>query len=199
MSKASSYRRSPPRNDVTVKVAASIEEMMQAFAIRSAVFMADQNCPYAEEFDGNDFTATHIVAYEGEEPAACMRIRYFGDFAKLERFAVRREYRSMPIINALAHFSIDLCRQKGYTKMHAHAQKRLVNLWGRFGFRPEGEMFHFSDHEYVTIVANFDRLDDALGIDSDPMLLVRPEGKWDQPGILDFSQQRAPTNPLGGV
>ena len=98
-----------------------------------------------------------------------------------------------------AHFSIDLCRQKGYTKMHAHAQKRLVNLWGRFGFRPEGEMFHFSDHEYVTIVANFDRLDDALGIDSDPMLLVRPEGKWDQPGILDFSQQRAPTNPLGGV
>ena len=66
MTKASSYLPNSRRNDISVKVAWSIEEMMQAFAIRSAVFMADQNCPYAEEFDGNDFSATHVVAYEGE-------------------------------------------------------------------------------------------------------------------------------------
>ena len=66
MTTASSYVPNNRRNDVSVKVAGSIEEMMQAFTIRSAVFMADQNCPYAEEFDGNDFSATHVVAYEGE-------------------------------------------------------------------------------------------------------------------------------------
>jgi predicted GNAT family N-acyltransferase len=180
-----------------VKVAASIEEMMQAFAIRSAVFMADQHCPYAEEFDGNDFSATHIVAYQGEEPVACMRIRYFGDFAKMERFAVRKEYRHMAIVNALAHYSIDLCRQKGYRRMVAHAQKRLVRLWGRFGFVPNGQGFHFSDHEYVPMVGEFEAIDGALGLDSDPMVIIRPEGRWEEPGILDFSMQRAPSNPVG--
>jgi predicted GNAT family N-acyltransferase len=199
MTKASSYLPNSRRNDISVKVAGSIEEMMQAFAIRSAVFMADQNCPYAEEFDGNDFSATHVVAYEGEEPVACMRVRYFGDFAKLERFAVRKEYRRMSIINAVANFSIQLCRQKGYTKLHAHAQKRLVKLWARYGFAPSGDLFHFSDHEYVTIVGDFDRLDDALSISADPMVLVRPEGRWEQPGVLDFSRERTPTNPIGGA
>jgi predicted GNAT family N-acyltransferase len=198
MTTASSYVPNNRRNDVSVKVAGSIEEMMQAFAIRSAVFMADQNCPYAEEFDGNDFSATHVVAYEGEEPVACMRVRYFGDFAKLERFAVRKEYRRMSIINAVANYAIRLCRQKGYTKLHAHAQKRLVKLWARFGFAPTGDLFHFSDHEYVTIIGDFDLLDDAISVSADPMLLVRPEGKWEQPGVLDFSRERAPTNPIGG-
>jgi len=29
------------------------------------------------------------------------------------------------------------------------------------------------------------------------LMLIRPEGDWDRPGIYDRSQQRAPTNPVG--
>jgi len=47
-------------------------------------------------------------------------------------------------------------------------------------------------------VGDFERLDDAISMSDDPMLLVRPEGKWEQPGVLDFSRDRAPTNPIGG-
>ena len=36
-----------------------------------------------------------------------------------------------------------------------------------------------------------------LGRESDHLMLIRPEGDWDRPGIYDRSQERAPTNPVG--
>ena len=75
-------RTDRPRLSVTV--ARSLEDMMRVMTIRSAVYMAEQECPYDEEFDGNDFSATHLIGYVGNEPAACLRIRYFADFAKIE-------------------------------------------------------------------------------------------------------------------
>ena len=181
----------------TVDVARSMEHMMQAVAIRAMVYMAEQQCPYAEEFDGNDFSATHILAYVDGEPAATMRLRYFADFAKSERVAVRREYRKLGIGTLLYNHAIELCRRKGFSRLMGHAQKRLVPYWARFGFRPMGDTFHFSDHEYVPILLDIAARDDRLGLDSDHLILVRPEGDWDRRGVLEDSQIRPATNPIG--
>lgn len=195
---AASFLRRNYQPQITVKVASTIEEMMQAFAIRAAVFMADQQCPYAEEFDGNDFSASHIVAYVDDEPVATIRMRYFSDFAKIERMAVRKEYRGFATINSIIRYTLDLCQRKGYTRFLGHPQKRLVKFWSRYGFEPRGDIFHFSDHEYVTIVADFEPHEHRLTRETDPMVLTRPEGQWDHPGILERSMERAPTSPLGG-
>ena len=197
MNRESSYpHNGPPPVEVEVKVASSLEQLMQVFAIRSAVFMADQKCPYHEEFDGNDFSASHIVAYCDGEPAATIRLRYFSEFAKIERMAVRTEFRGYATVNPLIRYTLNLAQTKGYTKFLGHAQKRLVRFWSRYGFAPRGEEFHFSDHEYVTIVADFDAVDHSLTRDTEPMILTRPEGQWDKPGILELSTDRAPTNPI---
>ncbi len=182
---------------ITVKVAGSIEELMQAFVIRGAVFLSEQKCPYAEEFDGNDFTATHLIAMVGDEPAATMRLRWFADFAKLERVAVRQEFRTTLAARRLVRFGIELCRRKGYRTLYGHAQRRLVPFWRRYGFRPmdDGD-FHFSDHEYVAMCCAMQPGDDVIDLKSDPLVLCRPEGDWDRPGVLDHSAARAPTNPL---
>ena len=117
MNIVSSYpRNAPPQAEVTVKVASSLEELMQVFAIRSAVFMADQKCPYHEEFDGNDFSASHIIAYCDGEPAATIRLRYFSEFAKIERMAVRTEFRGYATVNPLIKYTLNLAQTKGYTK-----------------------------------------------------------------------------------
>ena len=84
---------------------------MQAFVVRAAVFMSEQHCPYAEEFDGNDFTATQILGVIGEEPVAAIRIRYFANFAKLERLAVRREFRGRAVAATVIEFALELCRR----------------------------------------------------------------------------------------
>ena len=188
-----------PRNqNVSVRVARSMEELMQAFAVRSAVFLSEQNCPYAEEFDGNDFTATQFVGFIGDEPASACRVRYFCDFAKLERVAVRREYRGTGIATEMIDFALELCRQKGYRKIYGHAQERLVPFWGRFGFEPiNTASFVFSDHEYVEILCELEPHPAPVAIGQDPMVIIRPEGAWDEPGVLEQSAERPATNPTG--
>jgi hypothetical protein len=36
---------------------------------------------------------------------------------------------------------------------------------------------------------------DAITADCDPLVMLRPEGAWDRPGVLDHSANRPATNP----
>lgn len=143
------------RGHVHVRIARSIEDMAKVFSVRSATFQAEQSCPYEEEFDGNDFCATQLLAYVGDDPAACIRIRYFGDFAKLERLAIRREYRSRRLSRPLVEAALAHCARKGFRRIYGHSRSDLVGFWQRLGFDviPERPPFWFSDVEYVEIVA----------------------------------------------
>jgi predicted GNAT family N-acyltransferase len=187
----------PPRYETSV--ARTMEDLMQVMMIRSLVYIGEQKCPYEEEYDGNDFCgATHLILRRDREPIGTLRIRWFADFAKLERVAVRSEYRGTRATLELVREAFRIAERKGYTKILGHAQARLVPFWARhFKFKQrENGGFHFSDHEYVEMVIELQPKDDALSIDSDPMVLVRPEGKWDEPGVLDWSADRPATNPL---
>ena len=188
---------SPRPRALSVTVARSIEDIMRVVSIRSAVYMAEQNCPYLEEFDGNDFAATHLIGYVGGEPAGCLRIRHFADFAKIERLAVRHEFRSTRLAFKLVRGGIDLCRMKGYRRLYGHAQKRLANFWGRFGFEtlPDGRELVFSDFDYVEMAMNTDPYPDAIRIGDDPYRILRAEGKWHEPGLLERSLKRGISRP----
>lgn len=78
---------------MTVRVARTFEDMAKIFSVRTATYMTEQLCSYDEEFDGNDFSGTHLLGEVSGEPAGCVRVRYFGSFAKIERLAVRPEFR----------------------------------------------------------------------------------------------------------
>ncbi len=171
---------------VTTKVAHTIEEMMQAFAVRAAVFLSELACPYTEEFDGNDFTATHFLGHVSGEPASTCRIRYFADFAKLERVAVRQEFRKSGVAGKMIGFALDLCRQKGYRKLHGHCEEHLLPFWQKFGFEPiDADSFFLLGHEYIEIECPLDPHPDPIEIGKDPMLFIRPEGAWDEPCALE--------------
>lgn len=180
-----------------VIVARTSEDVERALAIRAAVFMIEQNCPYDEEFDGNDRSCTHLLGYVDGEPAAAIRIRYFADFVKLERLAVLPRFRGVLIAREIVQSAIDFCRRKGYRKMYGHGQKRLLNFWARHGFKPMDKNYAlvFSDHEYVEISCDLEPHDDPITMYSDPRVFLRPEGLWDRPGILEKSAERPPTNP----
>lgn len=192
-----SYQRNLSANDVSVTVARTIDDFLRVVTIRSAVYMAEQECPFDEEFDGNDFSATHLIGYVGDEPAACLRIRYFADFAKVERLAVRREFRKTRLSFQISKAAIELCRAKGYRRIYAHAQKRLLNFFDRLGFRPleGGREFAFSDFDYVEIVLDTAPHPQAIALGADPYVLIRPEGRWHEPGILERSAIRPVTRP----
>ena len=195
-----SYRPGAEPGKVAVTVARTFEDLVRVASVRSAVYVGEQECPYEEEFDGNDLAATHLIGYTGNEPAGCIRIRYFADFAKIERLAVRHEFRNSRLSFSLVRAAIELCRVKGYTRMYGHAQKRLENFWSRFGFRQfeGGQELVFSDFGYVEMILDVERHPNAIAIGGDPYVMIRPEGRWHLPGILERSASRAVTNPSVG-
>jgi predicted GNAT family N-acyltransferase len=179
-------------DDVSITVVRSIEDFMRVVSVRSATFVAEQDCPYDEEFDGNDFSASHLLSYVGKEPVGCLRIRYFAGFAKLERLAVRHEFRNRHIGTRLMKAGVEFCRMKGYRRIYGRAQKDLLSYYVNMGWKPlEGSSeFFFSNYAYIEIVMDTDPNPNAIALGVDPYVLMRPEGRWDRPGVLDRSAQR---------
>ena len=192
-----SYSPDAAPGEVGITVARSFDDLARVIAVRGGVYMGEQECPYDEEYDGNDLSATHLLGYVGHEPAGCLRVRYFADFAKIERLAIRAEFRKTRVATQLIRAMILLCRKKGYSRIYAHSQARLVNFWTRFGFRvmEGGQDFVFSDFDYVEIIADMERDPDSVTIGTDPYVLIRPEGRWDIPGILENSASRPVVRP----
>lgn len=178
---------------VEVRVARTLDDIQRIAVVRALVYMNEQDCPYEEEFDGNDLAgATHLIAEAGGEPLGCLRLRWFRDFAKVERVCVRKHHRSGKAARAMMKAATEIIRRKGYTRYIGQVQSHLVPYWKRYGFthRTERGEFVFSDRAYAEMEAVYEPHPDALSADSDPLVLDRPEGDWDQPGPLDRSARR---------
>jgi len=177
-----------------IRVAHRLDEIMQVISLRAIAYMHEQSCPYHEEIDGNDFAgATHLIARLNGEPVGCVRLRWFAGFFKVERVAVLPRYRKSGLGAALLDASFELGAQKGYGHALGHVEPSIVGLWQRacgVTPRPERATLAFSDHEYVEVEKFIPKKEAAIHVDTDPMILLRPEGEWDQPGILDHSNNR---------
>jgi predicted GNAT family N-acyltransferase len=177
---------------IKVQVARNLEDLMKVFSIRAATYMHEQECPYGEEFDGNDLHASHFLGEIDGEPAGCLRVRYFADFVKFERLAVRHEFRTSKLAFKLVRAAIEHSRRKGYRRVYGHAREDLVRFWGTFGFRPlpDRPIFIFSGQPYVEMAGSIAPHPTPVTAMQDPFLIIRPEGAWDHPGPLDISAKR---------
>lgn len=187
--------RTDPQRILHTKIVSKQEDILKVFSIRSATYIAEQECPYEEEFDGNDYCSSHLLGYVNHEPVACIRIRYFAKFVKLERLAVRKEYRGSGIAAVIIESAIEYAKKKGFTKFYGHSRIDLIEFWERFGFQQiEGRPpLAFSDQDYVEIFYESDPHPDPISLSDGPYVLIRPEGQWDYPGILD------PQDRLSGI
>lgn len=142
-------RRSPK---VTAKVVSSLDEMQMIVAIRAQVFLGRPGWSYKHTFDENDHCASHIIGFVDDEPAGTMRIRWFGEFARFERIAIRAEYRSLILVNRLARVALRLCRKKGYERAGGLIFPTLVNFWRKYGAEPCGEVFHSEYGDVIPVM-----------------------------------------------
>ena len=175
-----------------VRIARSFDDLLMVYSVRSAVYIAEQECPFAEEFDGNDHCATHFIGFIKGEPAGCIRVRFFHDFVKLERLAVLKRFRKSTLAFELVRSGIDLARRKGFRRIYGHAREGLEAFWARFGGKPIGGDRHltFSGFRYTEMVLDVEPRPDAITLDCGGAVLLRPEGDWDKPGILEISATR---------
>jgi hypothetical protein len=166
---------------------------MDALAVRSICYMVEENSqaplPADQARDGNDLQATHLVTYLGQEPIGSARIRWFRDFAKIERTAFRPGYRHPRYIKFAANFAFSHIARKGYSKVITHGTAEYCLLWQRLlGFRPVNKpAAHYLGHDYFEVVKDLDVPDNGLSLDSSIEELFRVEGAWDAPSKYEGS------------
>ncbi len=173
---------------IGIKVIRTMDDLQKVMAIRAATYLVEQDMPYIEDVDGNDFTGTHLLGHVGNEPAGTLRIRYFASFAKFERLAVLPRFRGTRLAFRMIEAGIQFCQRKGYTSFYGHADPRVTRLWQRFGFKPRVDepVSYLTDQTYLQGDLTLPPVDDALTNREDPFVLLRPEGQWDRPGALEL-------------
>ncbi|MEK6634760.1 MAG: GNAT family N-acetyltransferase [Planctomycetota bacterium] len=136
------------------KVVTSQEDLMKVFVVRGIVFIEEQGVPYKIEHDEHDFSATHILGEENGEPFGAGRIRIVGEYAKLERIAIRKSYRGKGLSHKLTEFMIKVAKEQGFKKFKLHAQSYLKDFYQKHGFEVVGDMFKEAGIDHYLMIRN---------------------------------------------
>jgi predicted GNAT family N-acyltransferase len=168
-------------------VVRSLDDLQKVYILRALTYMAEQECPYEEEFDGNDLCALHLLALENGQPAGSLRIRFFSEFCKIERVCIDPRRRGGALLNFLMAHAFEIIARKGYKRALAYIQARLEQMWKHVMtcevIAREG--FGVSGFDYLTLDIPVPDHPEAIRFDSDPFVVLRPEGAWDEAGVLD--------------
>jgi len=116
--------------------------LSDAYAVRRAVFIEEQDVPESLEMDGKDEDATHFVLLDGTSPVGTARLRMpDGALAKPERVAVRSAYRGRGLGRRLMELVESEARAHGCPRATLHAQTRVVDFYERLGYEVTSEQF----------------------------------------------------------
>ena len=134
------------------RVCTTLDDLTKAYMVRAIVFIEEQQVAYAEEVDELEHSALHILGEMDGEPMAAARMRFLGEYAKLERIAVRKSWRGRGLGHELVEYMLELARERGFHRFKMHAQAHLVDFYRVHGFEPKGEMFQEARIDHFLMV-----------------------------------------------
>ncbi len=135
---------------VTVRCAQGEQEVADAIALRSAVFVDEQGVPAHEDVDGRDGEAVHLVAIddEGTVVGTC-RLLIDGPTLKLGRMAVAAPARRQGIGLRLLGLADAQAAGVGVERIVLGAQLTAVPLYEQAGYRTRSDVFLDAGIEHV--------------------------------------------------
>lgn len=110
--------------------------------LRRAVFMEEQGVSEAEEFDGLDSDAIHLLATVGGVPMGTARLFVTGSVGKIGRVCVLQQARGTGLGAALMRAACDHFRVLGgVDRVVLDAQIHALGFYQQLGFVAEGDEF----------------------------------------------------------
>jgi predicted GNAT family N-acyltransferase len=134
------------------RIVSNQDELIKVFIVRGIVFIEEQRVPYEIEMDEYENSALHILGEKDGQPIAAGRLRFLGDWAKLERIAVRLLFRNQGIGHAIVDYMLQVARERGFCKFKMHAQSHLLDFYSKHGFRAVGDMFKEADIDHYLMI-----------------------------------------------
>lgn len=114
---------------------APTQDIATCQALRRAVFIEEQGVSEADEVDGLDDAAIHLLAAVDGRPLGCARLLVQGETGKVGRVCVLAEARGTGLGAALMRAAVAECRKlPGVTKVKLGAQTHALGFYERLGF-----------------------------------------------------------------
>ncbi|MGB2317878.1 MAG: GNAT family N-acetyltransferase [Litorivicinaceae bacterium] len=149
-------------------------------AIRTRVFIEEQNIDPADEWDPTDQDAIHLLAERDGEPVGCARVT---DQRKIGRMAVLRDMRHKNIGSKILRAAITIIQEAGNTPTLG-AQINAMGFYANHGFLPEGPVFDDAGIPHRTMTITGDPRKTLMPLDGEslrfdtPTLLVAIEPRY---------------------
>jgi predicted GNAT family N-acyltransferase len=124
-------------------------EVAAALALREEVFCGEQGVSLAEERDGRDEEALHLVVVDDGVVVGTCRLLIEGTTVKLGRMAVSRTRRGLGLARALITEAEARARALGAERMELAAQLNAQALYDRAGYDSYGDVFLDAGIEHV--------------------------------------------------
>ena len=125
--------------EFTVEPATWSVDMAELRAIRTEVFVIEQEVPEDEEWDEFDAQSQHVIARDSEgRPIGTGRLT---PNRKIGRMAVVRDWRGRGVGEALLRVLLEQARARHFEQIEIHAQTHALAFYERAGFKAYGEEF----------------------------------------------------------
>jgi len=124
-----------------VKLAATQQELEDAFSIRKEVFIHEQHVPEEEEIDQYEDTSAHFVLYENGQPIGAGRFRSLDGIGKVERICVLQENRKSGAGKEIMNKIEEYAKENGFASLKLNAQTHAIPFYTRLGYEIVSEEF----------------------------------------------------------
>jgi len=114
-------------------------DLTNCHALRRTVFIEEQNVSEADEMDGLDAEAIHLIATCDGKPAGTARLLIRGETGKIGRVAVLREHRGTGLGAAIMRQAEEALRSRpGVTRLYLSAQTQALPFYEKLGYTAYG-------------------------------------------------------------
>jgi predicted GNAT family N-acyltransferase len=119
-------------SEIQVRIAHWQQDNAELRRIREQVFIIEQAVPPELEWDGEDASAQHFLALEGDYPVGTARLLPDGHIG---RVSVLKDWRGLHVGDALMRAVIAAAEQRGLRRQMLSAQVQATSFYERLGFR----------------------------------------------------------------
>jgi predicted GNAT family N-acyltransferase len=114
-------------------------DIATCLALRRRVFIEEQAVPEADEVDGRDGEAVHLLATADGLAVGCARLLAMGETGKIGRVCVLPDWRGRGIGAAIVRAAVsDFADRGGIAQVKLGAQLHAIGFYEALGFTAEG-------------------------------------------------------------
>lgn len=128
----------------------SLSDFIDAIEIRVDVFVKEQGFEPGWEPDEDDKTAEQFLAVDDGKPVATLRVRKTGESEfKIERMAVRKEFRAQGVGQALLDYVVGELKKTSPKKIWLQSQLQAQQFYEKNGFAAVSEAYELFGRPHV--------------------------------------------------